>query len=144
MNKMNTSAANINQFYVVVTAEWAAAVPSNWVFPEIMTVWWPKGETITMAIAKNREPSGSWNESVYQYLIGPFDTYVEVRNNEKRAICISTDDDTEALRSTFPSDGNKRERKNNRQDDFLYASDLAPKNFKRKKITTKEAVNKFK
>ncbi|XP_071626286.1 uncharacterized protein [Temnothorax longispinosus] len=46
---------------------------------------------------------------------------------EKKAICISTDDDTEALLSKFPSDRSKREKKDNKQDDFLYGSDLATK-----------------
>ncbi|XP_077265782.1 uncharacterized protein LOC143905504 [Temnothorax americanus] len=106
-------------FYVVVTEKWAAAVPSTWVLPDVMTVWWPKGEAVTLAASKKQKPESSWSKTTYQYLVGPFDTYIEARKMEKRAICISTDDDTEALLSKFPSDRSKREKKDNKQDDFL-------------------------
>ncbi|XP_036151115.1 uncharacterized protein LOC105841066 [Monomorium pharaonis] len=92
-------------------------------------VWWPKEDTITLAISKKRKPENSWNKTKYQYLIGPFDTYIEAWRIEKKAICISTDDDTDALLNKFSSDESKRKRKPNKQDDFLYASENVLKKF---------------
>ncbi|XP_036143286.1 uncharacterized protein LOC118645711 [Monomorium pharaonis] len=116
-------------FCVVVTHEWVAAVPSTWVFPNVMMVWWPtpslNGETITTAISKKREPEDTWNKINYQYLIGPFETYIEARKMEKRATSISTDDDTDAILKKFPLDENKRKRKANKRDDFMYTSGAA-------------------
>lgn len=63
-------------FYIVVTEKWTAAVPSAWVHPDKMIVCWPKGESITLAISKKREPESFWNETIYQYLIGPFSMYI--------------------------------------------------------------------
>lgn len=41
---------------------------------------------------------------------------------EKKATYISTDDDTDVLINKLPSDGSKRKKQNNKQNDFLYGS----------------------
>lgn len=81
-------------YFVVFWDEWCATIPASWLILKSQVFKWPpKNKNATNESKKGTKPQEKWITVRYSKLLGPFDTFEEVREVENNTLDISTNDE---------------------------------------------------